>query len=73
MVWVQLRPGAEVLTAETLWEFCSGSLAHCKIPRYVRVVEEFPMTVTGKVRKVQMREEAVALLGLGEAAAVEHA
>jgi fatty-acyl-CoA synthase len=73
MVWVQLRPGAEVLTAETLWEFCSGKLAHYKIPRYVRVVEEFPMTVTGKVRKVQMREEAVALLGLGEAAAVEHA
>ena len=37
MVWVQLRPGAEVLTAETLWEFCWGKLAHYKIPRYVRV------------------------------------
>jgi fatty-acyl-CoA synthase len=73
MVWVQLRPGAEVLTAEALREFCSGKLAHYKIPRYVRVVEEFPMTVTGKVRKVQMREESVALLGLGQAAAVEHA
>ncbi len=73
MVWVQLRPGAEVLTAEALREFCSGKLAHYKIPRYVRVVEEFPMTVTGKVRKVQMREESVALLGLGQAAAFEHA
>ncbi len=73
MVWVQLRPGAEVLTAEALREFCSGKLAHYKIPRYVRVVEEFPMTVTGKVRKVQMREESVALLGLGQAAAVDHA
>jgi fatty-acyl-CoA synthase len=73
MVWVQLRPGADELTAEQLREFCSGKLAHYKIPRYVHVVEEFPMTVTGKVRKVQMREESVALLGLGEAAATEHA
>ncbi len=73
MVWVQLRPGAEPLTADTLRAFCTGRLAHYKIPRYVHVVEEFPMTVTGKVRKVQMREESVALLGLGDAAAVEHA
>ena len=73
MVWVQLRPGSEVLTAEALREFCSGTLAHYKIPRYVHVVEEFPMTVTGKVRKVQMREESIALLGLDEAASVEHA
>ncbi|MGO9855029.1 MAG: AMP-binding protein [Acidimicrobiales bacterium] len=73
MVWVQLRPGAEPLTADALRAFCTGRLAHYKIPRYVHVVEEFPMTVTGKVRKVQMREESVALLGLGDAAAVEHA
>ena len=73
MVWVQLRPGAETLTADALRTFCTGRLAHYKIPRYVHVVEEFPMTVTGKVRKVQMREESVALLGLGDAAAVEHA
>ncbi len=73
MVWVQLRPGAEVLTAEALREFCSGRLAHYKVPHYVHVVEEFPMTVTGKVRKVQMREESVVLLGRGEAASVEHA
>ena len=64
MAWVRLREGAAELTAEAVREFATGKLAHYKIPRYVRVVEEFPMTVTGKVRKVQMREEAVELLGL---------
>jgi fatty-acyl-CoA synthase len=64
MVWVRLRPGVESLTAESLRAFCDGKLAHYKIPRYVHVVEEFPMTVTGKVRKVQMREEALAILGI---------
>jgi fatty-acyl-CoA synthase len=62
MAWVILRPGAS-LTAETLREFCAGRLAHHKIPRYVHVVDEFPMTVTGKVRKVEMRERAADLLG----------
>ncbi|MFD9733586.1 AMP-binding protein [Umezawaea sp. NPDC059074] len=64
MAWLRLRPGAEPITAEALREFCTGKLAHYKIPRYVHVVDEFPMTVTGKVRKIQMREEAVTLLGL---------
>jgi fatty-acyl-CoA synthase len=64
MVWVRLRAGAPALTAESLREFCSGQLAHYKIPRYVHVVDEFPMTVTGKVRKVEMRERAVEILGL---------
>ncbi len=64
MVWVRLRPGAEALTAESLREFCRGQLAHYKIPRYVHIVDEFPMTVTGKVRKVEMRERAVEILGL---------
>jgi fatty-acyl-CoA synthase len=68
MAWVRLRPGAGELTPEALREFASGRLAHYKIPRYVHVVEEFPMTVTGKVRKVQMREEAVELLGLSSGA-----
>jgi fatty-acyl-CoA synthase len=71
--WVRLRPGAPELTAETLREFCTGKLAHYKIPRYVRVVDEFPMTVTGKVRKVEMREVSVKLLGLEEIAARQHA
>ena len=47
-----------------LAEFCRGKLAHYKIPRYVDVRESFPMTVSGKIRKVEMREEAVARLGL---------
>jgi fatty-acyl-CoA synthase len=71
--WVRLKPGAPELTAEALREFCTGKLAHYKIPRYVRVVDEFPMTVTGKVRKVEMRAESVKLLGLEEIAAREHA
>ena len=66
MAWVRLRPGAQDLTAESLREFCSGQLAHYKIPRYVRIVDEFPMTVTGKVRKVEMRERSVEILGLGD-------
>jgi fatty-acyl-CoA synthase len=63
MAWVRLRPGVAELTAEELRSFCSGQLAHYKIPRYVHVVDEFPMTVTGKVRKVEMRERATEILG----------
>jgi fatty-acyl-CoA synthase len=62
--WVRLREGASGLDADALREFCSGKLAHFKIPRYVLVVDEFPMTVTGKIRKVEMREKSVELLGL---------
>ncbi|GAA4314766.1 AMP-binding protein [Actinomadura luteofluorescens] len=64
MAWVRLREGVPGLTAGELRAFCEGRLAHYKIPRYVHVVEEFPMTVTGKIRKVQMRAEAVDILGL---------
>jgi fatty-acyl-CoA synthase len=63
MAWIRLRPGATPLTAEALREFCQGKLAHYKIPRYVHITEEFPMTITGKVRKVEMREHSVKLLG----------
>jgi fatty-acyl-CoA synthase len=71
--WVRMRPGSADLTAETVREWATGKLAHYKIPRYVVVVDEFPMTVTGKVRKVEMRERSVELLDLGAAARVEHA
>ena len=64
MAWLRMRDGAEPLTVEAVRDFCTGRLAHYKVPRFVHVVEEFPMTVTGKVRKVQMREDARALLGL---------
>jgi fatty-acyl-CoA synthase len=72
MAWVRMRPGVEPITVEALREFCTGKLAHYKIPRYVHVVEEFPMTVTGKIRKVEMRQKAAELLGLAGAASVEH-
>ena len=65
MAWIQLVPGASQMTAETLRAYCTGKLAHYKVPRYVHVVDEFPMTVTGKVRKVEMREMSTQLLGLG--------
>jgi fatty-acyl-CoA synthase len=66
--WIRMKEGAEPLTAESVREFATGRLAHYKIPRYVQVVDEFPMTVTGKVRKVEMREKAVAELGLADQA-----
>ncbi len=62
--WIRMRDGAEPLTADAVREFATGKLAHYKIPRYVQIVDEFPMTVTGKVRKVEMREKSVADLGL---------
>jgi fatty-acyl-CoA synthase len=70
--WVRVREGARV-TAESIREFATGKLAHYKIPRYVLVVDEFPMTVTGKVRKVEMRERSVEILNLHEAASVRNA
>jgi fatty-acyl-CoA synthase len=73
MAWIRMREGATPLTAEAVREFCSGKFAHYKIPRYVHVVDEFPMTVTGKVRKVEMRERAVTLLGLEATATTRHA
>ena len=67
--WIRMREGAEPLTAEAVREFASGKLAHYKIPRYVEVVDEFPMTVTGKVRKVEMREQTAARLAAARLAA----
>jgi fatty-acyl-CoA synthase len=62
--WIRMRPGAAPLDTPAVQAFSTGKLAHYKIPRYVHVVDEFPMTVTGKVRKVDMRDETVRLLGL---------
>ncbi|SDK68760.1 AMP-binding protein [Arthrobacter sp. ok362] len=64
MACVILKPGAAPMDAASLAEFCRGKLAHYKIPRYVDVRESFPMTVSGKIRKVDMRQEAAARLGL---------
>jgi fatty-acyl-CoA synthase len=65
--WVKLRPGAE-LSPEDVRAFCTGKIAHFKIPRYVRITDEFPMTVTGKVQKFRMREVSITELDLGEVA-----
>jgi fatty-acyl-CoA synthase len=62
--WIKLKDGAAPLDAAQLKEFATGKLAHYKIPRYVLLVDDFPMTVTGKIRKVEMREKSVELLGL---------
>ncbi|CAM5569598.1 fatty-acyl-CoA synthase [Streptomyces avidinii] len=67
MAWVRMREGAEPLTAQAVRAYCAGRLAHFKIPRYVHVVEEFPMTVTGKIRKIEMRAMATRLLEEGAA------
>ncbi len=58
--WLKMKADATPLDADAVRAFATGRLAHYKIPRYVMVVEEFPMTVTGKIRKVQMREESAA-------------
>ena len=62
--WVRMKPGRSPLDAAAVRDFAGGKLAHYKIPRYVHVVDEFPMTITGKVRKVEMRAETVKILGL---------
>jgi fatty-acyl-CoA synthase len=62
MAWIKQRPGAD-LDLDAIREFCRDRIAHYKIPRHVKFVEEFPMTVTGKIRKVEMRELAVSELG----------
>lgn len=61
--WIQLRPG-ETATEEEIRDFCRGQIAHYKIPRYIRFVDGFPMTVTGKVQKFVIREQMIAELGL---------
>jgi fatty-acyl-CoA synthase len=70
--WVRLREG-ETVDGEELRAWCTGRIATFKIPRYWRFVDEFPMTVTGKVQKFKMRETSVTELGLEEAAATRTA
>src|SRR5262249_13444248 len=67
MAWVRLKEGAAA-TGEELSAFCGGQIATYKVPRYWKFVTEYPLTVTGKVQKYLMREQAVAELGLEGAA-----
>jgi fatty-acyl-CoA synthase len=72
MAWIKLKPG-EQATAEEIRAFCQGKIAHYKIPRYIKFVDGFPMTVTGKIQKFVMREQAIQELGLQEVARIQTA
>ena len=71
-VWVRLKAG-ESMTEEELREFCRGRIAHFKIPQHIRFVDEFPMTVTGKIQKFKIRLAEIERLGLQEAARISTA
>ncbi|WP_346839287.1 AMP-binding protein [Microbulbifer sp. SAOS-129_SWC] len=66
VAWIRLRADAGTVTEEALRDFCRGKITHFKIPRYFKFVDEFPMTVTGKIQKFRMREISIAELGLEE-------
>ncbi|TME61180.1 MAG: AMP-binding protein, partial [Chloroflexi bacterium] len=72
MAWVKLKPG-EQATKEEIIAYCEGKIAHYKIPRYIKFVDAFPMTVTGKIMKFQMREQSTKELGLESAASIQTA
>ena len=72
MAWVQLRDGADT-GAEDIKDFCRGTIAHYKVPRYIKFTDTFPMTITGKVQKFKMREQSIEELGLDKAAQVQSA
>ena len=69
MAWVKLKPGATSSTEE-IREFCKGRIAHFKIPRYVKFVDAFPITINGKTQKFKMREISIRELGLEDAARI---
>jgi fatty-acyl-CoA synthase len=71
-VWIQLKEG-ELADGEEIREFCKGKIAHYKIPKYVKFVTEFPMTVTGKIQKYKMREISIKEFGLEKDAGIETA
>lgn len=66
VAWIRMREGAPELDNDAVAQFCAGRLAHYKVPRYVHIVEEFPMTVTGKVRKIDIRSASIRLFGMPE-------
>ena len=70
--WIRLRPGHS-LSLDELRAFCRDRIAHYKVPRYLKLADEFPMTVTGKVQKFRMREISIAEIGLADAAATRTA
>ncbi len=72
MAWVKLKD-AEQATAEEIKAFCQGQIAHFKIPKYYKFTDDFPMTVTGKIRKIEMRTISIKELGLEKEEAIKTA
>jgi len=72
MAWVLLKEGEKV-TAEELTEYCKGNIAHFKVPKYFKFTESFPMTVTGKIRKIEMRQISIKELNLDTVNKIETA
>ena len=70
--WIRLAEG-QTATVDDIKAYCTDNLAHFKVPRHVLFVDEFPMTVTGKIQKFKMRETTIEQLGLHAAAATKHA
>jgi fatty-acyl-CoA synthase len=72
LAWIKLKAG-ESMTEDEVRDHCRGQIAHFKIPQYIRFVDAFPMTVTGKVQKFRMREQEIEKLGLSAAAEIKTA
>ena len=72
LAWIKLKTGHQA-TDDELREFCRSSLAHFKTPRYGKFVDSFPPTVTGKIQKFKIREQAIEELGLQDVAKIETA
>lgn len=72
LAWIRIKAG-ETCTEDEIREFCCGRIAHFKVPQYIRLVDEFPMTVTGKIQKFRIREMEIEARGLQEAAAIRTA
>ncbi|MFC6672270.1 AMP-binding protein [Marinobacterium aestuariivivens] len=66
IAWIKLHPGADDVTADELRDYCKGRITHFKVPRYFKFVDNFPMTVTGKIQKFRMREISIEELGLDD-------
>jgi fatty-acyl-CoA synthase len=72
MAWIKLKTGTSS-TPEEIRAFCEGKIARFKIPKYIKFVDEFPMTVSGKIQKYKMRDISIKELGLEEVAKMKTA
>jgi fatty-acyl-CoA synthase len=72
LAWIKLKAD-EIATEHEILDFCRGRIAHFKIPQYVRFVDSFPMTVSGKIQKFRIREQEIDARGLRRAAGIETA